>query len=53
MTAVRVTEQRDVAIRRSLPGIGRINLATLLAEGCDLLRRRDYHALRTLSGTAP
>ena len=46
-------EQRDVAILRSLPGIGRINLATLLAEGWDLLRRRDYHALRTLSGTAP
>lgn len=46
-------EQRDVAILRSLPGIGRINLATLLAEGWDLLRRRDYHALRILSGTAP
>jgi transposase len=48
-----ICEQRDVAILRSLPGIGRINLATLLAEGWDLLRRRDYHALRTLSGTAP
>ena len=46
-------EQRDVAILRSLPGIGRINLATLLAEGWDLLRRRDYHALRILSGSAP
>lgn len=28
-------EQRDVAILRSFPGIGRINLATLLAEGWD------------------
>jgi transposase len=46
-------EQRDVAILRSFPGIGRINLATLLAEGWDLLRRRDYHALRILSGSAP
>ena len=48
-----ICEQRDVAILRSFPGIGRINLATLLAEGWDLLRRRDYHALRILSGTAP
>jgi transposase len=46
-------EQRDVAILRSLPGIGRINLATLLAEAPEPLRRRDYHALRTLSGVAP
>lgn len=46
-------EQRDVAILRSLPGIGRINLATLLAEGTDPLRRRDYPILRTLSGVAP
>jgi len=46
-------EQRDVAILRSLPGIGRINLATLLAEAGEPLRQRDYHALRTLSGVAP
>ena len=46
-------EQRDVAILRSLPGIGRINLATLLAEAPEPLRRRDYHALRSLSGVAP
>jgi transposase len=46
-------EQRDVAILRSLPGIGRINLATLLAEAAEPLRRRDYHALRALSGVAP
>jgi transposase len=46
-------EQRDVTILRSLPGVGRIVLATLLAEACEPLRRRDYHALRTLSGVAP
>jgi transposase len=48
-----ICEQRDVAILRSCPGLGRINIATLLAEGCEPLRRRDYHALRTLSGVAP
>lgn len=46
-------EQRDVKILRSFPGIGRINLATLLAEACEPLRRRDYHVLRALSGQAP
>jgi transposase len=46
-------EQRDVTILRSLPGVGRIVLATLLAEASQPLRRRDYHALRTLSGVAP
>jgi transposase len=46
-------EQHDVAILRSLPGVGRIVLATLLAEAGDALRRRDYHALRALCGAAP
>ncbi|MBO0718798.1 MAG: transposase, partial [Rhizobiales bacterium] len=45
--------QADVLILKSLPGIGRINLATLLAEASGLLSRRDYQALRTLSGVAP
>lgn len=45
--------QRDGAILRSLPGLGRIVLATLLAEASELLARRDYHALRALSGVAP
>jgi transposase len=45
--------QRDVAILKSLPGIGRINLAALLAEASGPLSRRDYQALRTLSGVAP
>lgn len=46
-------EQRDVTILRSLPGVGRIVLATLLAEASDLLQRRDYHGLRCLCGAAP
>ena len=33
--------QRDVAILKSLPGIGRINLATLLAEASGPLSQRD------------
>jgi transposase len=48
-----VCEQRDVAILRSYPGLGRINIATLLAEAWEPLRRRDYHVLRVLSGVAP
>jgi len=46
-------EQHDAAILRSLPGVGRIVLATLLAEGNQALQARDYHALRTLCGVAP
>jgi transposase len=47
------SEQQDVAILRSLPGVGRIVLATLLAEAHYAIRARDYHALRTLTGVAP
>lgn len=46
-------EQRDATILRSLPGVGRIVLATLLAEAWEPLQRRDYHALRSLCGVAP
>ena len=46
-------EQRDVTILQSLPGVGRIVLATLLAEAWEPLRLRDYHALRSLCGVAP
>lgn len=46
-------EQRDVEILRSLPGVGRIVLATLLAEAHQPLHARDYHAIRTLCGIAP
>jgi transposase len=48
-----ICEQRDVAILRSFPGLGRINIAALLAEACQPLRQRDYHVLRLLSGSAP
>lgn len=46
-------EQRDAAILRSLPGVGRIVLATLLAEAHQAIQGRDYRALRTLTGVAP
>ncbi|MGK7865524.1 IS110 family transposase [Falsiroseomonas sp. E2-1-a4] len=46
-------EQRDATILRSLPGVGRIVLATLLAEAHQAIQARDYHALRTLTGVAP
>jgi transposase len=44
---------RDAAILASLPKIGTGTLATLLAEASGPLGRRDYAALRTLSGVAP
>ena len=46
-------QRRDVAILRSMPGIGRINLGTLLSEASGPLSRRDHEGLRTLSGAAP
>ncbi len=42
-----------MAILRSYPGLGRINIATLLGEACEPLRARDYHVLRVMSGQAP
>ena len=45
--------QRDVEILRSFPGIGRINIATLLSEAPQAVRERDYHKLRALTGSAP
>jgi transposase len=46
-------QRQDIMILKSMPGIGRINLATLISEGSGPLSRRDYSALRTLSGAAP
>ena len=46
-------EPCDVTILQSLPGVGRIVLATLLAEAFEALQRRDYRALRCLAGVAP
>ena len=39
--------RRDVLILRSMPGIGRVNLAALLCEASGPLGSRDYQALRT------
>jgi transposase len=44
---------RDVAILRSLPGVGNKVAATMLAEAASLLTTRDYHQLRAYSGVAP
>lgn len=52
-TPGQICEQHDVEILRSMPGLGRIIIAALLAEACAPLRVRDYHALRVLSGQAP
>jgi transposase len=46
-------ERRDVEILRSLPGVGRVVAATVLAEASGPLAERDYHALRTHAGIAP
>ena len=48
-----IQRQRDVEILSSIPGVGRIVLATLLAEASDVLLLRDYNALRALCGAAP
>jgi len=44
---------QDIVILKSMPGIGRTNLAALLCEGSGPLSSRDYQALRTLCGAAP
>jgi transposase len=44
---------RAAAVLSSLPGIGPVILATLLTEASGPISRRDYAALRTLSGVAP
>ena len=46
-------KQHDAAILASLPGVGRTVLAMLLAEAPGPLQRRDYPALRSLTGVAP
>jgi transposase len=46
-------KQHDVEILASSPGVGRFVLVTLLAEAFDALQRRDYAALRSLTGVAP
>jgi transposase len=44
---------RDVDIVLSLPGVGPVLAATLLAEATSALLQRDYETLRTRSGVAP
>jgi transposase len=44
---------RDAALLLSLPGVGRVVAATMLAEAPQPLARRDYHALRAYAGVAP
>ncbi len=51
--APRRGEHRDVAVLLSAPGIGRITAATMLAQACWGLSKRDYHALRAQGGLAP
>jgi transposase len=46
-------EHRSIAILRSVPGLGRIAIATVLAEAFQPLQDRDYHAWRALAGVAP
>ena len=46
-------EHRDVEILRSLPGAGRMVIATMLTEASALLAGREYGTLRTYAGVAP
>ncbi|HVQ78070.1 MAG TPA: IS110 family transposase [Candidatus Binatia bacterium] len=46
-------EHRDVTILRSLPGVGRLVAATVLAEAARPLAERDYQTLRAQAGVAP
>lgn len=46
-------EHRDVQILRSVPGVGRIFTATVLAEAAEPLAQRDYRVFRSVSGVAP
>ena len=43
----------DIEILSSIPGVGTVVLATVIAEAWDLIRHRDLKALRCLGGTAP
>ena len=43
----------DIDILRSIPGVGTVVLAMLIAEAWSLVRRRDFEAIRCLGGVAP
>lgn len=46
-------EHRDVTIILSLPGVGRVVTATMLAEASQAIAERNYDALRSYAGIAP
>ena len=46
-------EHRSVEILRSIPGVGRVFIATVFSEAGRPLLDRDYHDLRLLAGAAP
>lgn len=48
-----VGQHRDVTVLRSLPGVGRLVAATVLAEAARPLTERDYQTLRAQAGAAP
>ena len=45
--------RRSVAILRSIPGVGRVTTAAVLAEAFQPLQQADYQSLRALAGVAP
>jgi transposase len=47
------SQHHDVTILRSIPGLGRVFIATVLSEASRPLATRDYRALRGLAGIAP
>jgi transposase len=47
------TQHRDAKIILSLPGVGYVIAATMLAEASQALANRDYHVLRAYAGVAP
>jgi transposase len=49
----RLERPTDVAVLRSLPGVGRVVAATLLSEASQAIADRDYQALRSYAGVAP
>ncbi|MBW2734726.1 MAG: IS110 family transposase [Deltaproteobacteria bacterium] len=46
-------QHSDIAILRSLPGVGTIVAATIVAEAIELLAKRDYGRLRLQCGVGP
>jgi transposase len=48
-----IREHRDVRVLQSLPGAGKVVVATMLAEASQPLAERDYQTLRAHSGLAP